>query len=183
VAGPRVERIFVNQGGSDPYGLTLKIIRALELGNFEQDFHVVWGGLVQKEQRFLWESLRNSVRGNYKIYTDLTKIELYHLMEKSDLAISAAGNTLYELAYLGVPTLVISHDQLHDKVAAAFEQKKAAINVGIGTDLTESQIASALERLINDTEARLTLSKNARSLFNNKKGISIVDELVTLYSR
>ena len=183
VVGPKVERVFVNQGGSDPYGLTVKIIRALELGNFEQEFHVVLGGLLQDEHKVGVEYLRNSIKGNYKFYADLPKIDLYHLMGKSDVAISAAGNTLYELAFLGVPTLVISHDQLHDRVASAFAQKKAAINVGIGTDLAESQIASALGHLVNDAHARLTLSKNARNLFNSGSGTALIEELVTLYSR
>ena len=183
VVGPKVERVFVNQGGSDPYGLTVKIIRALELGNFEQEFHVVLGGLLQDEHKFGLEYLRNSLGGNYTFYTDLPKIDLYHLMEKSDLAISAAGNTLYELAYLGVPTLVISHDHLHDQVAIAFEQKKAVSNVGVGTKLTDSQIASEFRRLINDAHARLALSKNARNLFNSGSGTALVDELGRLYSR
>ena len=182
VAGPEVERCFLNQGGSDPYGLTLKIIRSLELWNFEQEFHVVSGGLLQAEHKSGLKNISNSLKGDYKFYTDLSKLDLYRLMEKSDLAISAAGNTLYELAFLGVPTLVISHDQLHDRVAAAFEQKGAVVNVGIGTQITEAQIAAAIRQVIDDRQKRVTLNENARSLFINRPGASLVDELVGLYS-
>ena len=86
---PNVERIFINQGGSDPFGLTAKIIRALELDNFEQEFHVVLGGLVKDEHRIELEHLKDDLKGNYRFYSSLPKINLYALMEKSNLAISA----------------------------------------------------------------------------------------------
>jgi UDP-2,4-diacetamido-2,4,6-trideoxy-beta-L-altropyranose hydrolase len=180
--GPNVERIFINQGGSDPFGLTAKIIRALELDNFGQEFHVVLGGLLQDEHRIELEHLKDDVQGNYKFYSNLPKINMYALMGKSDLAISAAGNTLYELAFLGVPTLVLSHDQRHDVVACAFAQKQAVINLGIGASVSESQIVAALKRFINDEPARMALSNNARSLFNSGMNTSLVEELIRFYS-
>jgi UDP-2,4-diacetamido-2,4,6-trideoxy-beta-L-altropyranose hydrolase len=179
--GQKAERVFINQGGSDPFGLTAKIIRALELDKFEQEFHVVLGGLLQDEHRIELEHLKDDLHGEYRFYSSLPKFAMYALMGKSDLAISAAGNTLYELAFLGVPTLVLSHDQCHDVVACAFAKNHAVMNLGIGANVSEPQIVAAVKRLINDEPDRKALSKNARSLFDSGVGTSLTEELIRFY--
>ena len=40
-------------------------------------------------------------------------------MRKADIAITAAGNTLYELALFHVPCITVSHHQQHHLVASA----------------------------------------------------------------
>jgi spore coat polysaccharide biosynthesis predicted glycosyltransferase SpsG len=182
--GQKVERVFVNQGGSDPYGLTAKILRAVELGNFGQEFHIVLGGLINAETRSEVETLKKSfAKANYKFYSDLPKSSLYALMGNADLAVSAAGNTLYELLFIGVPTLVISHHQAHDQVAGAFAQKNAVVNLGIGTCLGEAQIAAAIKKLMDEEFTRTTLQQNAQRLFKGGPNDSLADELTRLYSR
>lgn len=178
----QVKRVFVNQGGSDPYGLTAKIIRAIERAGLNQEIIVVLGGCLSEVHQQELAEMKHSLKGNYRFYVNIGKRELYGLMQTSDLAISAAGNTLYELALLGVPSLVISHHKLHDEVASAFEKQGAAINLGMGETISEDQIAIGIGRLLNNPARRKSLNLNARELFAASQDSPLIQELSAIYS-
>lgn len=172
-----VKRIFVNQGGSDPYGLTGKILRALEKLRLPQEVDVILGGALKECHKNEIKNLKNSLKGDYRFFSTLSRERLYDLLEKSDLAISAAGNTLYELAFLGIPTLIISHHKRHDIVASAFARKDAAVNLGIGNDLSEAYIAEGAKRIIKDYPKRSSLNQKARRIMRCCKRGALAREL------
>lgn len=180
--GPKVDTVLVNQGGSDPYGLTVKILRAVEKENLPQKFLFVLGGHVQERHRAELEKMRSCLNSNSLFFENLHRNTLYSLMQASDMAISAAGNTLYELLYIGVPTIVISHDWLHDEVAKAFERQGAVLNLGIGDELAEGDMVAALRELATKYQLRQRLQRNAQNLFGNYHGPTLVDELTRLYT-
>lgn len=179
---PEVEAVLVNQGGSDPFGLTVKILRAVEQENLPQKFLFVLGGHVQKGHRIELEKTSRHLKSNSVFFDNLPRETLYSLMEAADMAISAAGNTLYELLYIGVPTLVISHHQAHDEVAKAFERRGAVMNLGVGHELGEREIAAAIQKLATNYPLRQRLQHNGQKLFDNRYGSTLTAELVRLYT-
>jgi spore coat polysaccharide biosynthesis predicted glycosyltransferase SpsG len=179
---PEVDTVLVNQGGSDPYGLTVKILRALEAENLPQKFLFVLGGHIQEGHRAELEKMRNCLNSKSVFFDNLPRNALYRLMQASDMAISAAGNTLYELLYIGVPTLVISHHRMHDEVAKAFKRQGAVINLGIGDELAEGHMVAALRDLAANYDLRQRLQRSGQNLFGNEHGPTLVDELVRLYT-
>lgn len=179
----KIERIFVNQGGSDPYGLTAKIIRALEKVNFTQEVDVVVGGALEEHHRRELEDMKHSLKGNYRFYSNITQSQLYEILLNADLALSAAGNTLYELAFLGMPTLIISHHQRHDEVARAFEKRGAAVNMGLGKNITESQITKTFLKFLDNYLVRATLSQKAKEVLDGYGSDRLTDELTKIYFR
>lgn len=159
-----VKKIFVNQGGSDPYALTAKTLRALEKVNLAQEIIVVVGGALKKEDREELNELRPKLKGSYSFYENVPLSEMYRLLNESDLALTAAGNTLYEMAFFGLPSIIICHHEDHNRVAESFAKRKAAVNLGIGTDVSEDEIAEATVSMINDIEGRRSLSETARGI-------------------
>ena len=105
---------------------------------------------------------------------------MIELMSEADLAITAAGNTLYELSVLGVPSLVISHHKDHDSVAAAFAKRGAVINVGIGTEIDERFIALSVDSLLKDSDLRSRLSENVRKVVDGKGSMRVAEKIVSL---
>ncbi|MCK9376426.1 MAG: hypothetical protein M0P73_09760 [Syntrophobacterales bacterium] len=181
--GQDVDTILVSQGGSDPYGLNLKILQAVEQENLPQKFWFVLGGHVQERHRDELEKMSSHLKNQVIFFDNLPLNTLYSLMQASDMAISAAGNTLYELLYIGVPTIVISHHLLHDEVARAFERQGAVINLGIGDELAERDILGAVRKLAANYPLRQDLQINGQNLFGNHQGSSVAAELVKLYTR
>ena len=181
--GPEVSTVLVNQGGSDPFGLTLKILQAIEHENLPQKFLFVLGGQVQKRHRDELDKMSRHFKSNSVFFDNLPRNTLYSLMQASDMAISAAGNTLYELLYIGVPTIVISHHRLHDEVARAFERRGVLVNLGIGDRLTPERLLAAFQELAGDYPRRQSLQRKGQNLFGRDHGSPLVDELVRLYTQ
>lgn len=177
----KVERIFVNQGGGDPYGLTIKIINALEMVNSEQIIDVVIGGAWIPEHIKELEKVKVNLIGRYNFYCDILHEEVFNIMAKADIALTAPGNTLYELAYLGIPSIVISHHKRHYEVARAFEREQAIINLGIGSDILKEDIYKGVKKIIRDEGLRGLLSQNIRKLIDGDGLNRLIDHLIKAF--
>lgn len=159
-----VSTLFVNQGGTDPYGLTAKTLKALErIAPDCRTVVVVGGGLTEHHLRE-FEEVRAGLKGAYDFYSNIPMERMHALMAESDAALTAAGNTLYELACLGVPSAVISHHEKHDRVARAFASREAVLNMGIGSRLSAEDMASGIEGFLSDAKARRELGNNIRAI-------------------
>jgi UDP-2,4-diacetamido-2,4,6-trideoxy-beta-L-altropyranose hydrolase len=160
----RPRTIFVNQGGSDPFGLTARILRGLELLELPQEIVVVVGSAVPEAHREELRALGDHARNSCSFAWGVPPREMEDIMERSDLAITAAGNTLYELALFGVPSLIVCHHERHQAVAEAFAARGAAVNLGIGTGLAPEAIAGATAALLGDRARRQALSERMKGI-------------------
>lgn len=177
----KCETIFLNQGGSDPFGLTAKIIRALELLELSQTLYVVIGDAISDRHRQELESMRPQLKNKYIFEWGVTHERMLEIMEICDVAITAAGNTLYELAIFGVPSIIICHHERHHRVAEKFAQRSAAINLGIGTHLDAHQIADSVYLLLNDYQHRVEMSQEQKKIIDGNGCKRITEEMKSLW--
>jgi spore coat polysaccharide biosynthesis predicted glycosyltransferase SpsG len=87
-------------------------------------------------------------------------------MESADMAFSAFGTTLYELAYMGIPTIIIYNFSSDKPDAKRFARLGSAIVLGHHSQVSFRKIARAFTRLAKNTRL---LSKM------NRQGMKIVD--------
>ena len=99
------------------------------------------------------------------------------LMEISDICISACGSTLYELAYMGIPTVGIITAKNQELLAYNMEKEKLIVNIGWYNKLNEEIFAKTLEKLIFDYEMRKDMSCRFKKLIDGKGAKRIVKEL------
>lgn len=158
------QTIFVNQGGSDPFGLTAKTIRALELLDLKQRIIVVVGHAISQEHKGELECLKPRLKNDYQFEWGIPQKRVYQLMSESDIAITAAGNTLYELAVFGVPAVTVCHHEKHNLVAQKFAEKNAVINLGVGASLEIRTITEVVNELLCSKEKRVELSANIKKI-------------------
>ncbi|KUK54708.1 MAG: Pseudaminic acid biosynthesis-associated protein PseG [Desulfotomaculum sp. 46_296] len=156
--------ILLNQGGSDPFGLTIRIIKELELLNLKQVIYILTGQEMLPKHKNEIEKTKPFLKNNYRFMDSITQEKVYELMAECDLAITAAGNTLYELAVFGVPSITVCHHELHNKVAGKFAERKAVINLGEGLKLRDGIIAKTVHNLINSKEERIFLNGNIKRI-------------------
>lgn len=178
-----VERIFVFQGGGDPYGLTSKIIKSLMRLDLKQTIDVIVGGALMSEHIKKLNKIKASLKDKFIFYTNISQEEVYNIMEKVDLAITAAGNTLYELAYFGIPSIVISHHKRHHEVATTFENYNAVINLGIGESIREEDISNQVAKIITDKGRRDCLSENMKKLVDGRGANRVADILIKMLKK
>ena len=179
-AAEEVKDIFLSLGGSDAFNLSVKIILALrEKGGW--NIHVVCGPFnVHRDELKALEDTDSAVC----VYENVK--EMWELMERCDLAISAAGSTMYELSVMGMPTVTFSFVENQRRIAEGFDKKGAGICVGHYTKETEESFLSKLTECVNalakDFSTRNKISERACELVDGN-GAGRIAETVLEYKR
>lgn len=99
----KIEKIMITFGGDDINNMTPLVIKLFK-ENFPSLFKYVIVGKAFRDIKKI-ESLRDRST-NLVYYPDAKKLK--ELMLKADLVISAGGQTLYELARVGVPVIAVT---------------------------------------------------------------------------
>jgi len=142
----------ISLGGSDPKDQTQNILEAFK--SLDLYTYVVIGPGFNKKN---WKQ-----RKNIRFVESPSRAEFHSLMSLSDIAITTAGNTMYEVSCIGIPNIVICNHQNHLGTATYFAQKEAVINLGIQPET--KVILDSIKILVNDAEGRAKLSTIAKSL-------------------
>ncbi len=121
---PRIKNVVISMGGVDPKNNTKVIVNILRrIQEIEEINVVLGGGYIYKEE--LLNITETDMR--FKIHQNINYI--YDLFEEADLAFCAGGNTMYELASIGTPMVVIPTMPHEEKNGKAFEQAGACMVV------------------------------------------------------
>ena len=102
----KVTNILITLGGSDYRQLLPKFIKSFESLPYHFDF-------ICGNDEYQEELVNNfgQLSTKYHFHGFLSDNEMKNIMLKSDIAISACGQTLHELAFLGVPTSGVCIDK------------------------------------------------------------------------
>lgn len=107
---PKVRKVFICFGGADPQNYTdrvLEIILRPEYSSFE--FCVVLGRAKENVESLM----EYNQFSNIQIFYDV--VNMPELMSGCDMAITSRGRTGYELAILGIPSIVIAQNRREEK--------------------------------------------------------------------
>ena len=165
--------ITVSIGGYDPKDLTTKIVRTLQfLSNIK--LKIIIGPFFTKQKK-----LENLVKRkkNMKLINSPKKI--WKEFEKSDLVISNAGSTLYELAIMRLPTLCIfgEHEKAYVK---EFFNLGFAKNLGDRNKLNLDKMRKEVIRILSNTKERKKMCSSS-SRINFRSGLEtsqIIDKFL-----
>lgn len=164
-----VNSVLITFGGTDQNNLTLVTLKSII--NLAQDnnikIYIVCGGgyLFKKElEQYLEHHLYKNIELTYAIGV-ISKI-----MEKTQMAFSSNGRTVYELADMNIPSVVISHHERENTHTFA-TLEKGFINLGIYDEKsTSALIENNFKKLIFDTDYRQLLFFNINKFnFRNNK--------------
>ncbi|TCT14038.1 UDP-2,4-diacetamido-2,4,6-trideoxy-beta-L-altropyranose hydrolase [Natranaerovirga pectinivora] len=159
-----IKNIIITLGGCDTQNLTGEIIENLYRDFSDIVFHVVVGPGFRNTE------LRKLELENVKLYYNPKMVEI---MLKSDLAISACGSTLYELAACGIPTI---------GVIVAENQKRAALKMKELGIIELAEEHSALKQAIKvlDYNKRKKMSQYLNKLVDGFGAKRISEEIYSL---
>lgn len=152
--------VVIAMGGIDRTGATLAIAEALMSSEIDADVHVVVGA------GFSWnERLDSLVKGKggvrWQVHRDMSS--LASLFAMSDVGFTAGGNTLYELACVGTPAVVLHEDEHEREQGLAFEAAGFGISLGAGVAVVPQELSRVLGRL-SDPVLRQTQSDVGKRL-------------------
>jgi UDP-2,4-diacetamido-2,4,6-trideoxy-beta-L-altropyranose hydrolase len=160
-----VRNLLVTLGGSDTYGLTPQIITALFSYPEEIDITVVVGPAFA-HHRELNEALSNSKR-NFNLFPDVNIVTMSHLMQRADIGICAAGNTLFEMACCGTPVIILCGEPFEEETAYRLENLGFGMVMPFSPRLDAELLIMNLDRLLF-RDIRQAQSSRGRELIDGR---------------
>jgi len=103
-----------------------------------------------------------SCHESIKLIIDSNNMAL--LMTEHDICIGAAGATSWERCAIGLPTITVIIAENQTNIAENLANKKAIINLGKVTQLTQKMLVKAVEDLINNKKQLTNLVINSRKV-------------------
>ena len=161
-------RVLVTFGGSDPDNVTLKAAQALA--------RVAASGLEVKiaigASNPHYEKLQGHFGdGEFELARNVKDIT--ELMKWADAAITAGGATCLELAFMGVPSVVMILADNQRAIAEPLGVEGIAVNLGWHAGVSEDDITQAAETLLASAEHRAEVARRAQALVDGNGGFRV----------
>jgi UDP-2,4-diacetamido-2,4,6-trideoxy-beta-L-altropyranose hydrolase len=157
-------QVLVSMGGSDPNHLTCRVVSSLLKSHESINIKVVIG------PAFLPDPVLNKIEEQYYNNVEFIrdKDDLSALMAESHIAITALGTTIYELACLGVPSIIIANYRTDEMDTEAFRKLGISLPLGYYEDVSDAAIRQALEMLLKDSRLWGNMSQKGRMIVDGK---------------
>ena len=167
----KVKKILITFGGTDQHNLTLKVLKNIVsyLNNSIQIEIICGGGYLYKKE--LISFLKDVDYKNINVIFETGVIS--QKMEDCDIAITSNGRTVYELAHMHIPSIVISQHE-RENTHNFSKLENGFIRVGIANDKNiDEKINKYFLKLLNDKEYRYLLYLNTLkfNFLNNKQKV------------
>lgn len=149
-----VENILIIFGGADPADLTGRlydICKVLHGKHPKVKFHFLLGFAYPFADKVLTDE-----ENNIFVYKDVKRVSAY--MSQMDLAITSQGRTVYELASMGVPSIVLAQNEREAEHVFAGIQN-GFINLGLGSMTDALTIISTVQWLMSTPNVRREMRK------------------------
>ncbi len=154
-------KVLVTLGGGDPENITLKVINALKKVDIQDlNVKVVVGPLNPHIERL--QNALNSTHNPISIVHDVEKMA--ELMAWADLAIAGGGATSWELAFMGLPHLVVVLADNQRSVAQGLQSRGVVVRLDERDKTSSSAIAEAVTRLLLGAETRAEMAQRGRKI-------------------
>ena len=155
------KNLLLTMGGADPDNTTSKCITLLRQIPV-QDMHVTI--LLGPANRFAEQiSMEAKTLGHAHTIRHAAK-DMPQLMQENDVAISAAGSTCLELAYMGVPVMVTSLAENQIGIAKGIEDLGIGINLGHHASLGGKQAVDSIWSFLSNPARLAEASHRATNL-------------------
>jgi len=171
---PAVRNVLVTTGGADVGGLAIKILDILEEIPESLDITVVVGGASLGTGPI--EVLARSSHHRIRLIENATNMA--QLMTETDLAVSTAGSTVWELAYLGVPAVlgVVAENQRLG--AAALQKSGAAVAFNGAATFAAEEFRQALDLVYADQSGRSAMTEAAQRIVDGMGAARVVRTVI-----
>ena len=156
-----VKNVLVSTGGSDMLHIALKLVEYLKSIEPDFVFHILLGRMNPDG-----ESIKKSAGNGIVVHENVT--DMRSLISSCDIAVSAAGSTVYEISACGVPmiTYVVADNQILGA--------KAMADLGLAVDCGDfreekspgAAIVNAVKDLASDYKKRVHMGDRMQQLID-----------------
>lgn len=180
----KVRAVLITFGGTDDQNMTLRVIRLLLALARTRRFKIIAvtgpGNLHKREIGLFLDQCPSQQRKTVEWIANGTK-KISEYMSTCDLAICSAGQTVYELAALRVPAVVIpvnDREELH-----TFGREAGMVFLPLFSKLSERKLSSCLSALVRDRALRAKIHAKLASLDFSQAKYNITSKIIELLNK
>jgi spore coat polysaccharide biosynthesis predicted glycosyltransferase SpsG len=173
----RGRKVVLTFGGSDPQKLTLKALEAI--GPLldvipELSITAVLGPAFGHAAEL--EELRAKLSYKPRI---LERVEhMADILVDADLVLCSGGMTVLEIAALGRPGLVLCQNAREESRMKTFARAGSIVHLGLGTEVSQTDIRERARSLLMDRAARLSMSEAGAKLVDARGASNAAQVLI-----
>jgi spore coat polysaccharide biosynthesis predicted glycosyltransferase SpsG len=174
VVRERARTLLLSFGGSDPQGLTVQAARAL--ASLPPAIEIVAvAGPAFGFHRELEDALA-AVPGRVRVVREAGHIA--ELMLEADVMVGSGGMSVYEIAALGTPGVILAQNAREDERMREFARHGTVLYLGLGTDVAEGTLRDTVLGLLDDANARRAMSARGRALVDGRGAERVAVEVL-----
>ena len=174
---PEMKNVFIMFGGTDPSNLNRLVYNSLLSGNVDSRgirFNFITGIGYDVSANGLCDHPELGIF----IYPNVARVTKY--MKEADLALIGQGRTIFEVASMGVPSVVLAQNE-REATHGFASMEHGFLNLGLGKVVSQAVIENTLNWLIHTPEVRrsmhqLMLKSKLRSGIQRVKNLIVGDE-------
>lgn len=168
-----ITNVLVMFGGTDPSNLTKKIYNvAIKLNEVYPDitFNFITGSGYSSDEHDIYTREEK----NIYVLNDVKSVCDY--MKNADLAFTSQGRTVFELASMGVPSIVLAQNE-REQLHTFAQMQNGFLNLGLGKEISEETIESTFKWLVETEQIRFEM-RHLMLGHDLKKGIKRVIDII-----
>jgi UDP-2,4-diacetamido-2,4,6-trideoxy-beta-L-altropyranose hydrolase len=167
-------KMLVTMGGSDPENATLSVLMALQqVAVANLDVKVMVGSANPH-----YDDLSRFVRQtgfHIELMRNVTDVPAW--MAWADVAVSGAGITCLELAFMQLPAIILTLAENQRLVAEHLSRQRLAVSLGEPRSLGLQTLAVSIARLLQDLETRTEMGALGRAAVDGEGARRVVRHL------
>ena len=173
----KAENILITLGGSDVKNYSLEILDVLDKLDFNDFNVIVVIGANNKYELDLLEFIKH-LPFDVKILKNISNMP--DIMKWADIAFSSGGTTVWELAFMGVPTIVGATSYIEEVLLNGLNENNLFKTIGNLEVLDKNELKDIFDYLINDEHARQKMSINGQKFIDGYGSKRVVDKMVKI---
>lgn len=171
-----VQNVLITMGGSDKLNITGVLSQSLLEKLPERiELTLICGRFNPHLQELL--QLQEC---NKRVHVLVDVADMWNRLSQADVAVSAAGSTMYELSAMGVPTVCCYYVENQRRIAEGFAAKVGICNAGdfsVEPEAVLERLTEAVCELAADRTARETLSEGMKQVADGQGAVRIAGKL------
>lgn len=167
-----IQRILITTGGEDRNNLTPSLIGEIRKAYNDSKLLVIVGPFFKNKKE-----IESAADRNVELLFSPDAKSMRDAMLSSDIAITAGGQTMYELARTGVPMIVFLAAQNQSGNIKGFSNAGCAVNIGRPEDSGFLENLKKALQSLRPREIRAKMSDLGRKLVDGKGAERIVNEI------
>jgi UDP-2,4-diacetamido-2,4,6-trideoxy-beta-L-altropyranose hydrolase len=173
-ASYKTRHVLVTLGGSDPDNVAKKVIESLQFIGLKGIQARVLVGSSNPHEASLREAVETS-GVQVELLSGVDDMRAQY--EWADLAVSAGGSTAWELAFMGVPSVVIILVDNQESIAKSVWRAGIGRLVGWHQQVTPEQIAKEVRELLVSTSERDKMGRWGQELVDGQGAMRVLSVL------